>query len=575
LATTDRNLERLEIILKELKEAVIVCDQNAQILLYNSAAKRLFQNSAAMGLGQSLYRVCARAPIEHSLRLLKHHATDKDRFNQKETDARFVCATVDDELLVNCHISQVDAKNGQGSVFVFTFKDITRQITEMGKQGHLLDTMIKNLRSPLTNLNAAAENLKNNPEMTPEIRGDFEDVIFRESAELTQRFEAVVQESGKITNTQWPLSDVYSSDLIECITRGLKEEDRGTITMTGVPLWLRADSYSLMRVLECCVRFVRKTCNVSEIDMEALLGDRRVYIDIVWKGDPIPQAAVDAMLKVSLPDTLSGMTVADVLTRHDSEMWSQKHRRQGYSLLRIPVPDSPRQWEVVAEPLPERPEFYDFSLAGRTKKLGEMENRHLSSLQYVVFDTETTGLRPSEGDEILALAAVRIVNKRILSGERFESLVKPLHPIPASSVPFLEITEDMVRQESPIQEILPQFKSFVGDAVLVAHNGVFDMNFLQLMADKSGVKLENPILDTLLLSAIVEQDRTVHTLENIGQRLGVDVQGSRTTMGDCFITAQVFLRLLELLEARGITTLGEVIAASEKVVEEKRTTLEE
>jgi DNA polymerase-3 subunit epsilon len=563
-------MERLETILRELKEAVVVCDHNARILLYNSAAKRLFQNNEAMGLGQSLYEVCARAPIEHTLRMLKHRATAKDRFNLEETDARFVCATVDESILLNCRISQITSKNAQGSVFVFTFEDITSQITEMGKQGHLLETMIKNLRAPLTNLNAAAENLKNNPDMTPEIRGDFEDVIFRESAELTQRFEAVVQESRKITNTQWPLSDVHSADLIGCITRGFKEEDGVTVMMTGVPLWLHADSHSLMRVLECLVRFVQKTCNVSEIDMEALLGDRRVYIDIVWKGEPIPQAAVDSMLTVSLPDTLAGMTVADVLDRHDSEMWSQKHRREGYSLLRIPVPDSPRQWEVAAEPIPERPEFYDFSLVDRPKELGEMADRHLSSLNYVVFDTETTGLRPSEGDEILAIAAVRIVNGRILSGERFERLVKPQRPIPESSIPFLDITEDMVQQEPPIQVVLPQFKSFVNDAVLVAHNGTFDMNFFQLMEDKSGVKFENPILDTLLLSIIVEEDRTDHTLENIGQWLGVDVLGSHATMGDCFVTAQIFLRLLELLEAQGITTLGEVIAASEKVVEEKR-----
>ena len=236
--------------------------------------------------------------------MLKQRAADKDRFNLEETDARFVCATVDGSILLNCHLSQINSKSSQGSVFVFTFEDITRQITEIGKQGHLLDTMIKNLRAPLTNLNAAAENLKNNQEMTPEIRGDFEDVIFRESAELTQLFEAVVLESKKITNTQWPLSDVYSSDLIECIIRGLKEENGVTVTMTGVPLWLHADSYSLMRILECGVRFVRKTCNVSEIDMEALLGDRRVYIDIVWKGEPISQAAVDSMLNLSLPDTL-------------------------------------------------------------------------------------------------------------------------------------------------------------------------------------------------------------------------------------------------------------------------------
>jgi len=569
LATINTDIERLETILRELKEAVVVCDQNAQILLYNSAAKRLFRNNEAMGLRQSLYRVCVRAPIEHTLRMLKCRETDKDRFDLDHPDARFVCAAADDTRLFNCRISKITSTTAQGSVLVFTFEDITREITEIGKQGHLLEMMIKNLRGPITNLNAAAESLKNNPEMAPEIRGEFEAVIFSESNELTQRFEAVVQESTKITHLQWPLSDVQSVDLIGCVARGFEEEGGLAVTTTGVPLWLHADSYSLMRVLECLVQFVQKTCNVSEIDMEALLGDRRVYIDIVWKGEPISQAAVDSMLKSSLPDTLAGMTVADVLERHDSEIWSQKHRREGYSLLRIPVPGSPRQWEIPVELMPERPEFYDFSLLDRKTDLAEMEDLPLSSLNYVVFDSEITGLRPSDGDEVLAITAVRIVNGRILSGERFERLIKPQRPIPESSVPFLDITEDMLQDESSIQEVLPQFKSFVDNAVLVAHNGAFDMKFFQLMEEKSGVTFQNPLLDTLLLALIVEEDRTDHTLESISRWLGVEVMGSPTIMGDCFATAQIFLRLLELLEARGITTLGEVYAAAERVVEEK------
>ncbi|MBC8317325.1 MAG: histidine kinase [Desulfobulbaceae bacterium] len=570
MAKKNADMERLETILRELKEAVIVCDQNAQILLYNSATKRLFHSNEALGLGQSLYGICTRAPIEHTLRMLKRRETDKDRFDPEHTDVRFVCAAVDDTRLFHCRISQITSKTPRESVFVLIFEDITRQITETGRQGHLLETMIKNLRAPITNLNAAAETLKNNPEMAPEIRDEFEDVIFRESAELTQRFEAVTQESRRITQTQWPLSDVYSEDLVGCVSQRCKEEYEVAVTMTGVPLWLHADSHSLMRVLECLVRFVQKTRNVSEVDMEALLGDRRVYLDIVWKGEPIPQAAVDSMLKKSLSDTLAGMTVAEVLERHDSEMWCQKHRREGYSLLRIPVPDAPRQWEVPPEPVAERPVFYDFSLLDRKKDLGKMAEHHLASLNYVVFDTEITGLCPSDGDEILALAAVKIVNGRILSGERFERFIKPTRPIPVSSLPFLGITEDMLLEESPVQLVLPQFKSFVDDAVLVAHNGAFDMNFFQLMEEKSGVKFENPLLDTLLLAIIAEKNRTDHTLESIGRWLGVEVMGSRTLMDDCFVTAQIFLRLLELLEGRGITTLGKVISASERVLEEKR-----
>jgi DNA polymerase-3 subunit epsilon len=570
LASINTDLERLEKILRELKEAVIVCDQNARILLYNSEAKRLFQNNEAMGLGQSLYGVCARAPIENTFRLIKHRLADRDFAGPEQTDVQFVCATVDGAMLLHCRISWIASGGGRENVFVFTFDDITMQVTDMGRQGYLLDKMIKDLRAPLTNLNAAAENLKSYPEMVPEIRSEFEDVIIRESAELTRRFESVVQESSKIANIQWPLYDVYSADLIGCVARRFKEEDGVVVTMTGVPLWLYADSYSLMLVLESLVRFVRTFSNVSEVDIEALLGDRRVYIDIIWQGEPIPQKDVDSMLVMTLSDTTAGMTVAEVLKRHDSEMWSQRHRRQGYSLLRIPVPDSPRQWDVPVEPAGERSEFYDFSLAGGVQELGKMAGRPLSLLNYVVFDTETTGLRPSEGDEILAIAAVRIVNGRILSGERFERLVKPENPIPENSLLFLDITEDMVRGESPVEVVLPQFKSFVSDAVLVAHNGAFDMNFFRLMEAKSGVMFENPVLDTLLLTTIAEKERTDYTLESIGRWLGVDVMGGHTLMDDCFVTAQIFLRLLDLLESDGITTLGEASAASARVVDEKK-----
>ena len=570
MATINRNIEHLETILKELAEAVIVCDRNGRILLYNAAAERLFQNSGALSPGKSLYGICARAPIEHSLRLLQHHGTGRSRFKPEESDVRFVCATADEELLVYCRLSQIHSKNGQGAVFVFSFEDMTRQISEMGRQGHLLETMIRDLRAPITNLNAAAENLKNNPEMEPEMRGEFEDVIFRESAELTRRFETVVREAENITNSQWPLFDVHSADLIGCVIRGLKEDAGITVTMTGVPLWLHADSYSLMRVLECAVRFVHRSCRVSEIDIEALPGDRRVYIDLIWKGASIPQSALDSLLETSLPDALAGLTVAEVLARHDSEMWSRKHLRQGYSLLRIPVPDSSRQWKTAAGPLPERTQFYDFSLTGGTGELGEMRDRPLSSLQYVVFDTETTGLNPSAGDEIVAIAAVRIVNGRILSKERFERLVRPRNPIPDSSAFFLNITEDMVREAPSIEEVLPQFISFVDDAVLVTHNGTFDMNFLKRVAAESGAGLDNPILDTLLLSAVVDKERTNHTLESMGQWLGVEVAETHTAMGDCFVTARIFLRLVELLESCGITTLGEAVAASERVVEEKK-----
>ncbi len=570
LAAINNDIEHLESILRELKEAVVVCDQNARILLYNTAAKQLFEYSEVLGLGQSLYGICARAPIEHSLKVIKNRDLNIKSAVQDENDIRFVCATVNESLLLNCRISRIKPKENQASVYIFTFEDITRQLSEMKRHGDLFENIVKKLRSPLTNLTAAVENLKNFPKMTPEIRTEFEEVIFRESAELACNFESIVHESSKFSNIQWPLADVYSADLIGALVRKFDREQDINVTMTGVPLWLQADSFSLMLILERLVLFVHKKCDVQDVDMEVLLGDRRVYIDIVWQGKPILEASIDGMLQKLLPYTIAGMTIADVLERHDSEIWSQKHHRDGHSLLRIPVPDSPRQWEVSQQKIAERPVFYDFSLVKDRQNLGEIADQPLSSLNYVVFDTETTGLRPSQGDEILAIAAVRIVNGRILSGEKFERLVKPQLPIPESSVPFLSVTEEMIQDEYPIQIVLPQFKSFIGDAVLVAHNGIFDMTFFQLMDDKSDVSFTNPLLDTLLLSNLLKNDRNDHTLESIGQSLGVEITSSLSVMGDCFAVAQIFLKIMKLLEKKGISTIGEVIAASEKMVEEKK-----
>lgn len=208
-------------------------------------------------------------------------------------------------------------------------------------------------------------------------------------------------------------------------------------------------------------------------------------------------------------------------------------------------------------PLPEPP-------------LGELADRPLSELDYVVLDTETTGLRPSDGDEIVQLAGIRISRGEIRRDRVFDTLVDPGRPIPEPSIRFHGITDDMVRGMPRITEVLPAFRVFCDGAVLVAHNAAFDLKFLQLKQDRAGVCFDMPVLDTLLLSAVLEEGEREHGLDAMTARFGIEVKNRHSALGDAEATAAAFLRLVEIAAANGVTTLADAVKISAKARQFRR-----
>jgi len=565
----------LEAILLDLTEGIIVCNLEHRILLYNQAAARILNMRDALGLGRSVFGLLTAEPILQTLELLQQtgQAAGKtgpgaaQRASEQQSH-RFVCATVDVGTLLETRLSLARQPSGAASGYVLSFADIGSQIENLALRDAILRETMVEWRRPLANLRAAAETLFANPALKDADRTAFEEIIAKEVENLNDRFLEVSGRYERLTAGPWPMSDIHSLDLFRVLQKHLSENDGIELTPVGMPLWLQADSHSLILALEHLIRAVANYTGKSGFDIEALPGENYGYVEIAWEGAPVPPAAIESWLDEPLKGTIANRQARQILERHGSDLWS-KPRGDGGVCLRLPLrlPERP-QIISVGPPVAPRPEYYDFDLF----KIADtaLADTPLKTLRYVVFDTETTGLRPSEGDELLAIAAVRIVNGRILTGETFERLMNPGRSIPATSMRIHGITEDMARDKPPARIVLPQFKNFVGDGVLVAWNAAFDMRFLELKQDEAGVRFGNPVLDALLLSIYVSDDPVDHSLMGTAERLGVVVTGRHTALGDAMATAAIWVKLLDLLEARGIRTLGQAFKISSRLVAERR-----
>ena len=552
----------LETILQGLAEGVVVCNRRHQILLYNPATVTLLEAPEAVGLGRPLFDVLSRAPVIHTLERLEWRR--KQAATGADASARFVCTNALATRVLQGRMSLILDGRGETSAYLLTLVDISSEVDTMQQVDAVRRALTTDLRGAVGNLRAAAETLDAHPEMSLEDRRAFQQVLRSESETLSTRLEELAERFRGHALGRFPMSDLYSDDLVEGVRQRLRSDlPDVTLEMAGQPLWIQGDSLSLVRALECLLRHLVRYTEARHFHAETLLGDRRVYLDLTWQGPAVPAAELERWLDFETGDELGGQTLRDVLERHGIELWSQACEDGDHALLRLPMiaPSRP-QFQPEGSHLPPRPEFYDFGLMREHEGDPERAATPLEELSFVVFDCEMTGLNPTGGDEIISIAGVRVVQGRVLTGETFEQLIHPGRPIPPSSIRFHGITDEQVQGQPDITQVLPRFKRFVGDAVMVAHNAAFDMKFISLKEPVCGVRFDNPVLDTLLLSVMVEDENEDHSLDALISRYGIEIEGRHTALGDAVATAHLLVRLMERLRSQGYRTFGEVMRSS-------------
>ena len=183
------------------------------------------------------------------------------------------------------------------------------------------------------------------------------------------------------------------------------------------------------------------------------------------------------------------------------------------------------------------------------------ECRALSETEFVVFDIETTGPKMPHS-RIMEIGAARVRDGRIVA--EFQTLVNPLTPIPPFIAGLTGIRDEMVASAPTFEEVAADWLDFADTSVLVAHNAVFDVRFINHEVSHAfpGRRMMNSHICTVTLARQLLPELKSFRLGALAEHFSVPHRTRHRAGDDARATARVFLRLLEHLEEHGVRDLG-------------------
>jgi DNA polymerase-3 subunit epsilon len=185
----------------------------------------------------------------------------------------------------------------------------------------------------------------------------------------------------------------------------------------------------------------------------------------------------------------------------------------------------------------------------------------LETVELVVFDLETTGFSPYNGDEIISVGAVAVNGEHIMEDQSFYSLVNPKRNIPEQVVELTGITNEMADNAPDLYQGLRAFLEFVQKKVLVAHGTGHDKHFLNSALWKtSKVSLSHRMIDTMMVAKWLNPSLGKYDLDTLLQLYGIEISLRHHALEDALMTARLWSNFMVEFKAKNIESLGDLYA---------------
>lgn len=168
--------------------------------------------------------------------------------------------------------------------------------------------------------------------------------------------------------------------------------------------------------------------------------------------------------------------------------------------------------------------------------------RRIIMKEYIVVDLETTGLDPYKGCEIIEIGVTEITKGEI--GRNYSRLIKPKNHIPYFITEITNISDDMVENEEGIEQVLPRFREYLGNKIMIAHNAKFDLKFLNYYLEALNLEpITNYICTLEMLKQVKSYNGKNKKLETACSYYNIENKNAHRADSDTLATAKLFLTI--------------------------------